>query len=91
MSMEEELVPQSNQGGPRHDGRRWDGELGGVARADPAADGPRTGGRLSGMVLDTEFIFEFIKLREEKISPISQGSWSTYAEFAENFHNFPRS
>ena len=58
MSMEEELVPQSNQGGPRHDCRRGDGELGGVARADPAdPDGPRTGGRLSGMVLDTEFIF----------------------------------
>ena len=50
MSMEEESVPQSHQGWPRHDGRRGDGELGGVARADPAdPDGPRTGGRLSGM------------------------------------------
>ena len=52
MSVEEEPVPQSLQGWPRHDGRRrGDGELGGVARADPAdPDGPRTGGRLSGMI-----------------------------------------
>ena len=50
MSVEEEPVPQSLQGWPRHDGRRrGDGELGGVARPDPAAVGPRASGWLPGM------------------------------------------